>query len=64
MRNFFVESWKEMPFGFGLMHCLDKHRLRQKKKNDLENANTPRMLRNGRQCFGIPGLWRGRLNPF
>lgn len=53
-----------MPFGFGLMHCLDKQRLSQTKKNDLENANTPGMLRNGRQFFGIPGLWRGRLNQF
>ena len=61
---FVVESKREVPFGFGLMHCREKHRLSQKKKNDLENASTLGMCKNGRQCFGIPGPWRGRLNQF
>ena len=47
--SFVVESKREVPFGFGVMHCSEKHSLSQKKRNDLENASTLGMCRNGRQ---------------
>ena len=60
---FVVESKREVPFGFRLMHCREKQ-AEPEEKDDLENASTLGMHRNGRQCFGIPGPWRGRLNQF